>query len=175
MAFQTQSYAQLAIGSPGEIPKAFHNECYTQPILTADENVCVGCFVQSKTTATNENEAIGASGAEITGRVLGVVVRDRLISSCSITTGGTLIYPKGVNATIITSGAVFIETEAQAKKGQYVLLDNATGALTFSDTMWVDQKTYTGWIVEIGNAKAEKGIILITTSGANTIKSKPTA
>ena len=56
-----------------------------------------------------------------------------------------------------------------------MLLDNTTGALTFSDTMWVDQKTYTGWIVEIGNAKAEKGIILITTSGANTIKSKPTA
>ena len=174
MAFQTQSYAQLAIGLPGEISKAFHNECYTQSILTADENVCVGCFVQSKTAATNENEAIGASGA-ITGRVLGVVVRDRLISSCSITKNGTLIYPKGVNATIITSGAVFIKTEAQAKKGQYVLLDNTTGALTFNDKMWVDQKTYTGWIVEIGNAKAEKGIVLITTSGANTIKSKPTA
>ena len=174
MAFQTQSYAQLAIGLPGEISKAFHNECYTQSILTADENVCVGCFVQSKTAATNENEAIGASGA-ITGRVLGVVVRDRLISSCSIATNDTLIYPKGVNATIITSGAVFIKTEAQAKKGQYVLLDNTTGALTFNDKMWVDQKTYTGWIVEIGNAKAEKGIVLITTSGANTIKSKPTA
>lgn len=174
MAFQTQSYAEQALGVAGDISKGFHNYAVTQPVICADDKVCVGCFVQSKADATNENEVVGASGVAITGRILGVVIRDHLTANCSQTNTG-LIYPKGENATIITSGSVFIKTQAQAKKWQYVLLDNTTGAMEFSNTMWVDNKTYTGWIVTKGNAKAEDGVIEISTSNATTIATKPTA
>lgn len=174
MAFQKQSYAEQALGVAGDISKGFHNYAVTQPVICADDKVCVGCFVQSKTDATNENEVVGTSGVAITGRILGVVVRDHLTANCSQTNTG-LTYPKGENATIITSGSVFIKTGAQAKKWQYVLLDTATGAMEFNDTMWVDNKTYTGWIVTKGNAKAEDGVIEISTSNATTIATKPTA
>lgn len=174
MAFQTQSYAEQALGVAGDISKGFYNDAVTQPIICADDKVCVGCFVQSKADATNENEVVGVSGVAITGRILGVVIRDHLTVNCTQTNTG-LIYPKGEDATMITSGSVFIKTNAQAKKWQYVLLDNATGAMSFSNTMWADAKTYTGWIVTKGNAKAENGVIEISTSNATTIASKPTA
>lgn len=164
MNFQTKSYATQALGNAGEISKAFHNFCYTQPVIVADANVCVGGFVQTKSDATNENEVIGASGEAITGRILGVVIRDHLTSECVATNGGSLVLPKGSNAHILTEGSVFIECEAIAKKGQLVCLNKTTGALVFSDSV-ASTDIFTGFIVNIGNATNTEGIIEITTSG----------
>lgn len=170
MNFQSQSYATQALGNAGEISKAFHNFCNTEPIIVADDNVCVGGFVQANVDAVNEREAIGASGEAITSRILGVVIRDHLTSECVASNGGASIsLPKGSNAHILTEGSIFIKCESEAKKGQLVCLNKTTGALVFSDNV-ASTDAFTGFVVSIGNATATEGIIEITTSGLNTAK-----
>lgn len=164
MSFQTKSYAKQALGNAGQISKAFHHYANTISGVVASDDVVVGGFVQTK-DGTNESEVVGASGVAINGKILGVVVRDELISSCL--TNGSNIVPKGNNVTILSSGNIFIEVETQAKRGQFVSLNKTTGALVFEDIL--SDNAFTGFVVNIGNESGE-GIIEITTSGANTAK-----
>lgn len=165
MAFQTQSYQKQALGSAGQISKSFHSFCNTVTGVVADANVSVGCFVQSKTAgATDENEVIGASGAAISGKILGVVVKDHYIASANASAVHT--YNLGDNVEILNAGSIFIETEGTAKKGQYVFLKTADGSLVFDNKMVKADHTYTGFIVSKGQAEASDGIIEITTAQA---------
>ncbi len=166
MSFQTQSYSKQALGNAGEISKGFHHYCNTESIVVADDKVFVGGFVQSNTNPTNEREAISASGVAITGKILGVVVRDHFTSDCVSNTDGSLALPKGSNATILTSGSIYIECESVAKRGQLVCLNKTTGALVFSDSVAATD-AFTGFMVSIGNEADAKCVIEITTSGAN--------
>ena len=165
MAFQKTVSKTQALGSAGQISKAFHNYCNTFSAVATDENVGVGCFVQA---GTNDGEVKGASGQAVTGKILGVVVKDKYISSCGTEAVNT--YRVGDNVTILNAGNIFIEAKAAAKVGQYVHLSTAAGALSFDnaiDTAGVD-KVYTGFRVSVGNAApyAANGIIEITTANA---------
>lgn len=165
MAFQTQAYKKQALGSAGQISKNFDGLLNVVPGVTADTNVFVGGFVQSKQDATNENEVIGASGVAITGKILGVVVKDHYIAS----TNTVISYNKPDDVAILNAGSVFIKTKSTAKKGQYVFLKNSDGSLVFDNKMVKADHTYTGFIVSIGQDSASEGIIEITTAQANTI------
>ena len=164
MSFQKQVYLNQALGNVGQISKAYHSFCNVIPAIAADEFVKVGSFVQSKTSPTNENEVIGASGKAISGSILGVVVRDSLKVAGDSTP--TLAVKKGENCAILTEGSIFIETSLQAKKGQYVFLKDADGTLAFDDTATKASHTYTGFRVSKGNETAARGIIEITTARA---------
>lgn len=164
MSFQKQVNLNQALGNVGQISKAHHSFCNVVPAIAADENVRVGSFVQSKTSPTNENEVIGASGVAISGSILGVVVRDSLKVAGDSTP--TLEVKKGENCAILTEGSIFIETNAIAKKGQYVFLKNADGALVFNNTATLNDHTYTGFRVSKGNETATRGVIEITTARA---------
>lgn len=162
--FQKTVSKTQALGSAGQISKAFHNYCNTFSAVATDENVSVGCFVQA---GDNDGEVKGASGQNITGKILGVVVKDKYVSSCGTEAVNT--YKVGDNVTILNAGNIFIEVKAAAKVGQYVHLVTATGALSFDDN--IDNggtKTYTGFRVSVGNAApyATNGIIEITTANA---------
>ena len=165
MAFQKTVSKTQALGSAGQISKAFHNYCNTFSAVATDENVSVGCFVQA---GTNDGEVKGASGVAVTGKILGVVVKDKYISSCGTEAVNT--YKVGDNVTVLNAGNIFIEAKAAAKVGQYVHLVKATGALSFDDA--IDStgttKAYTGFRVSVGNAApyATNGIIEITTANA---------
>ena len=163
MTFQKTVNKTQALGSAGQISKAFHNYCNTFSAVATDENVCVGCFVQA---GAKDGEVVGASGQEITANILGVVVKDKYISSAG--TEAVHIYRKGDNVTIINAGNVFIECESVATAGQYVFLKDDNGALAFDDTSTLADHTYTGWRVSVGNAApyADDGIIEITTANA---------
>lgn len=167
MAFQTQSYQKQALGSAGQVSKSFHSFCNTVTGVVADTNVYVGCFVQSKTSATDENEVIGASGQAISGKILGVVIKDHYIASANASAAH--IYNKGDNVEILNAGSVFIKTESTAKKGQYVFLKTSDGSLVFDNKMVKADHTYTGFIVSKGQAEASEGIIEITTAQAYTV------
>ena len=164
MSFQKQVNLNQALGNVGQISKAYHSFCNVIPAIAADENVRVGSFVQSKTSPTNENEVIGASGKQITGSILGVVVRDSLKVAGDST--ATLAVKKGENCAVLNEGSIFIETSLQAKKGQYVFLKDADGTLAFDDTATKASYTYTGFRVSKGNETAARGIIEITTARA---------
>ena len=164
MSFQKQVYLNQALGNVGQISKAHHSFCNVIPAIAADEFVKVGSFVQSKTSPTNENEVIGASGKAISGSILGVVVRDSLKVTGDST--ATLAVKKGENCAILTEGSIFIETSLQAKKGQYVFLKDADGTLAFDDTATKASHTYTGFRVSKGNETAARGVIEITTARA---------
>ena len=164
MSFQKQVNLNQALGNVGQISKAYHSFCNVIPAIAADENVKVGSFVQSKTSPTNENEVIGASGKAISGSILGVVVRDSLKVAGDST--ATLAVKKGENCAILTEGSIFIETSLQAKKGQYVFLKTADGSLGFYDTTTESNYTYTGFRVSKGNDTATAGLIEITTARA---------
>ena len=164
MSFQTQVNLKQALGNVGQISKAHHSFCNVIPAIAADEFVKVGSFVQSKTSSTNENEVVGASGKQITGSILGVVVRDSLKVAGDST--ATLAVKKGENCAVLNEGSIFIETSLQAKKGQYVFLKDADGTLAFDDTATKASHTYTGFRVSKGNETAARGIIEITTARA---------
>lgn len=164
MSFQKQVNLNQALGNVGQISKAHHSFCNVIPAIAADENVRVGSFVQSKTSPTNENEVIGASGVAISGSILGVVVRDSLKVAGDSTP--TLEVKKGENCAILTEGSIFIETTAIAKKGQYVFLKNADGALVFNNTATLNDHTYTGFRVSKGHDTTSAGLIEITTARA---------
>lgn len=167
MAFQKTVNKTQALGSAGQISKAFHNYCNTFSAIAGDDKICVGCFVQS-TSGTNEREVIDASGEAITGKILGVVVKDKYISSCG--TEAVHIYRQGDNVTILNAGNIFIEAEVEAKQGQYVHLSKDAGVLSFDDEIDATgaTKVYTGFRVSVGNADpyADEGIIEITTANA---------
>ena len=164
MSFQKQVNANQALGNVGQISKAHHSFCNVIPAIAADEFVKVGSFVQSKTSPTNENEVIGASGKAITGSILGVVVRDSLKVTGDST--ATLAVKKGENCAILTEGSIFIETSLQATKGQYVFLKTDDGTLAFDNTATKASHTYTGFRVSKGNDTATAGLIEITTARA---------
>ena len=165
MSFQKQVNANQALGNVGQISKAHHSFCNVISAIAADEFVKVGSFVQSKAAgATNENEVVGASGKQITGSILGVVVRDSLKVAGDSTP--TLEVKKGENCAILTEGSIFIEVNAIAKKGQYVFLKTADGSLGFYNTTTQSDYTYTGFRVSKGNETAARGVIEITTARA---------
>ena len=164
MSFQKQVNLNQALGNVGQISKAYHSFCNVIPAIAADEFVKVGSFVQSSSTATNENEVIGASGKAISGSILGVVVRDSLKVAGDST--ATLAVKKGENCAVLNEGSIFIETSLQAKKGQYVFLKDADGTLAFDDTATKASHTYTGFRVSKGNDTATAGLIEITTARA---------
>ena len=164
MSFQKQVNANQALGNVGQISKAHHSFLNVIPAIAADDFVKVGSFVQSSTSATNENEVIGASGKAITGSIVGVVVRDSLKVTGDSTP--TLEVKKGENCAILTEGSIFIETSLQAKKGKYVMLKTDDGSLGFYDTNTQGGYTYTGFRVSKGNDTATAGLIEITTARA---------
>ena len=164
MSFQKQVNANQALGNVGQISKAHHSFLNVIPAIAADDFVKVGSFVQSKTSPTNENEVIGASGKQITGSILGVVVRDSLKVAGDSTP--TLEIKKGENCAVLNEGSIFIETSLQAKKGQYVFLKTADGSLGFYNASTQSDYTYTGFRVSKGNDTATAGIIEITTARA---------
>ena len=164
MSFQKQVNLNQALGNVGQISKAYHSFCNVIPAIAADENVRVGSFVQSKTSPTNENEVIGASGKAISGSILGVVVRDSLKVAGDSTP--TLAVKKGENCAILTEGSIFIEVNAIAKKGQYVFLKDDDGTLVFDNSATKASHTYTGFRVSKGNDTATAGLIEITTARA---------
>ena len=164
MSFQKQVNLNQALGNVGQISKAHHSFCNVIPAIAADEFVKVGSFVQSKTSPTNENEVIGASGKQITGSILGVVVRDSLKVAGDST--ATLAVKKGENCAVLNEGSIFIETSLQAKKGQYVFLKTDDGTLAFDNTATKANHTYTGFRVSKGNETATAGLIEITTARA---------
>ena len=164
MSFQKQVNANQALGNVGQISKAHHSFLNVIPAIAADEFVKVGSFVQSKTSPTNENEVIGASGKQITGSILGVVVRDSLKVAGDSTP--TLAVKKGENCAILTEGSIFIEVNAIAKKGQYVFLKTDDGTLAFDNNATKASHTYTGFRVSKGQDTATAGIIEITTARA---------
>ena len=164
MSFQKQVNANQALGNVGQISKAHHSFLNVIPAIAADEFVKVGSFVQSKTSPTNENEVIGASGKAISGSILGVVVRDSLKVAGDSTP--TLEVKKGENCAILTEGSIFIEVNVQAKKGKYVFLKTADGSLGFFDTNTESNYTYTGFRVSKGHDTTSAGLIEITTARA---------
>ena len=164
MSFQKQVNLKQALGNVGQISKAHHSFLNVIPAIAADDFVKVGSFVQSSTSATNENEVIGASGKAISGSILGVVVRDSLKVAGDSTP--TLEVKKGENCAILTEGSIFIEVNVEAKKGKYVMLQTTDGALGFYDSSTQSGYTYTGFRVSKGNETAARGIIEITTARA---------
>ena len=164
MSFQKQVNANQALGNVGQISKAHHSFLNVIPAIAADDFVKVGSFVQSSTSATNENEVIGASGKAISGSIVGVVVRDSLKVTGDSTP--TLEIKKGENCAVLNEGSIFIEVNAIAKKGQYVFLKDADGSLAFDNTATKASHTYTGFRVSKGHDTATAGLIEITTARA---------
>ena len=165
MGFQKKVNSTQALGSAGRISKAFLNYCNTFSAIATDENVSVGCFVQA---GDKDGEVIGASGVAVNSKVLGVVVKDKYISSCG--TEAVHTYKVGDNVTILNAGNIFIEAKSEAKIGQYIHIAKANGALSFDDAIDTSgsTKVYTGFRVSKGNQAPYNtdGIIEITTANA---------
>ena len=162
--------AVQALGNTGQIAKGYHSYCNIIDYVAGD-NISVGEFAQS--VANNDNEAKSTAGKQVTGSILGVVVKDRLKAVESAEPSS--IINAGEPLQIINIGSVFIETKEIASVGDYVIMDKASGRVYFSHTRPKGASTIdTGWRVFIGNDYPERGIVGITTSntkGVNVISS----
>lgn len=156
---QSNVKSTMPIGSAGNIYKAEHSFYASYQGLVIDDITKVGSFVQA---GTKENEIKMASGQAITSAITGVVVKERLRNSSV----ETALVEKGNNVTVLTEGYIFIETSLVANQGQYVFLKTDDGSLAFGNSPTLGGYTYTGFVVDIGNATATAGLIGITTSRA---------
>ena len=163
MIFQKEVMSAVqALGNAGQIAKGYHSYCNIVDYV-AGENISVGEFAQS--VANNDNEAKSTAGKQVTGSILGVVVKDHLKAVESAEPSS--IINAGEPLQIINIGSVFIETKEIASVGDYVIMDKASGRVYFSPTRPKGASTIdTGWRVFIGNDYAERGIVGITTSNA---------
>ena len=163
MGFQKKVNSTQALGSAGRISKAIHSYLNTFQAIAGDDKVSVGCFVQK---GQKEGEVIGTTGVAVNSKVLGVVVKDHYLSSEI----ATYTYKAGDNVTILNAGNIFIETDKEAKIGQYIHLNKTDGALSFDETIDTrgSPKVYTGFRVSKGNQApyTTNGIIEITTANA---------
>lgn len=163
MIFQSEVNSNIqALGNAGQIAKGYHSYCNIVDYIAGD-NISVGEFAQS--VANNDNEAKSTAGKQITGSILGVVVRDRLKAVESAEPSS--VINAGEPLQIVNVGSVFIETKEIASVGDYVIMDKASGRVYFSPVRPSSNSTInTGWRVFIGNDYAERGIVGITTSNA---------
>ena len=163
MIFQKEVMSAVqALGNTGQIAKGYHSYCNIIDYV-ANDDISVGEFAQS--VANNDNEAKSTAGKQVTGSILGVVVKDRLKAVESAEPSS--VINAGEPLQIINIGSVFIETKEIASVGDYVIMDKASGRVYFSHTRPKGASTIdTGWRVFIGNDYAERGIVGITTSNA---------
>ena len=163
MIFQKEVMSAVqALGNKGQIAKGYHSYCNVIDYV-ANDDISVGEFAQS--VANNDNEAKSTAGKQVTGNILGVVVKDRLKAVESAEPSS--VINAGEPLQIINIGSVFIETKEIASVGDYVIMDKASGRVYFSPTRPKGASTIdTGWRVFIGNDYAERGIVGITTSNA---------
>lgn len=146
--FQTQVYSKQALGSAGDIVKGLHSYFTAFQYPVKDNSVAVGGFVQ-----LDGDFVKGASGNAITGKILGVVVKEHFIGG----NAPTAIYRPNDIASVMVKGCIFIETQSVAKTGQYVFLKTADGTLAFDDTKEKADYTYTGFKVAIGTGNTLVG------------------
>lgn len=163
MIFQSEVNSNIqALGNAGQIAKGYHSYCNIVDYVAGD-NISVGEFAQS--VANNDNEAKSTAGKQVTGSILGVVVKDRLKAVESAEPSS--VINAGEPLQIINTGSVFIETKEIASVGDYVIMDKVSGRVYFSPVRPSSNSTIdTGWRVFIGNDYAERGIVGITTSNA---------
>lgn len=146
--FQNQVYSKQALGSAGDIVKGLHSYFTAFQYPAKDNSVCVGCFVQ-----LDGDFVKGASGNAITGKILGVAIKEHFIGGDA----PTAIYRPNDIVSVMVKGCIFIETEAVAKVGQYVFLKTDNGTLAFDDTKEKADHTYTGFRVAIGTGATLAG------------------
>ena len=151
--------AVQALGNKGQIAKGYHSYCNIVDYVAGD-NISVGEFAQS--VANNDNEAKSTAGKQVTGSILGVVIKDRLKAVESAEPSS--VINAGEPLQIINIGSVFIETSSKATRGDYVLLDKYLGSVVFSKVAEVTNLINTGWRVANGNKKNVKGVVEITTT-----------
>ena len=163
MSFQSEVNSNIqALGNAGQIAKGYHSYCNIVDYV-ANDDISVGEFAQS--VANNDNEAKSTAGKQVTGSILGVVVKDRLKAVESAEPSS--VINAGEPLQIINIGSVFIETKEVASVGDYVIMDKTSGRVYFSPTRPKGASTIdTGWRVFVGNDYAERGIVGITTSNA---------
>lgn len=163
MSFQSEVNSNIqALGNAGQIAKGYHSYCNIIDYV-ANDDISVGEFAQS--VVNNDNEAKSTAGKQVTGSILGVVIKDRLKAVESAEPSS--VINAGEPLQIINIGSVFIETKEIASVGDYVIMDKASGRVYFSPTRPKGASTIdTGWRVFIGNDYAERGIVGITTSNA---------
>ena len=163
MSFQSEVNSNIqALGNAGQIAKGYHSYCNIIDYV-ANDDISVGEFAQS--VVNNDNEAKSTAGKQVTGSILGVVIKDRLKAVESAEPSS--VINAGEPLQIINIGSVFIETKEIASVGDYVIMDKTSGRVYFSPTRPKGASTIdTGWRVFIGNDYAERGIVGITTSNA---------
>lgn len=163
MIFQSEVNSNIqALGNAGQIAKGYHSYSNIVDYIAGD-NISVGEFAQS--VVNNDNEAKSTAGKQVTGSILGVVVKDGLKAVESAEPSS--VINAGEPLQIVNTGSVFIETKEIASVGDYVIMDKASGRVYFSPTKPAGDSTInTGWRVFIGNDYAERGIVGITTSNA---------
>lgn len=152
---QSTILTKQAGGYAGQISKSATQYLNTIECV-AVSSIDAGTFAQR---GTNEGEATATAGVALSGQVLGVVVKDHFKNG--ETMGAT--YTAGDNVCIATRGSVWVSASGSATVGNCVMINDTTGAVTYSATNSGSGVTWSGWRVSVGGS-ASGDLIEITTA-----------
>lgn len=145
---QKKVRANLGNGIPGQILKGEHNYLFLAQGEVASDNVHPGGFLQS--VANNPGQVKNATGAAISGSIVGVCTLSKYVSSEATPVDN---YKSG-DVTYAMKGAIWIKTKVACSEGQFVFLKTDDGTLAFDNSATKTNHTYTGWKVLIGTGAA---------------------
>lgn len=129
MAFQSQVYINQALGKPGTISRA--NPVTKLPMVAEGNAVYAGGFVFAGTNPELQVQGASASTSAATA-VEGLAVFERYQAPLSLTE--TLLINEGEEVAVVKKGYAYVISTTAATKGQKVLVDTTTGAITTGDS-----------------------------------------
>lgn len=144
MGFQSQVYTQQALGKPGTISRL--NPVTKLPMIAEGNAVRAGGFCFA---GTNKEVQVKGSDAAAT-EVAGLVVFDRYQAPIA-ELNGTLVN-EGAEVAVVLRGFCYVVSTTEATKGQKVLVDKKTGAISTSSENAAGDNIDTGWVVATGGA-----------------------
>ena len=154
MALQNSVGFMPSAGLPGQEVNA-HTAVYTPLNFMSDGTCVAGKFAFA--AVAPEGDGVHFDYAALTGEALLGFVERTFGSMLDVKVEASDVYVKGTGLNIAVRGDYYISAPAVCQAGQHVLVDKATGDLSFGDgTSLAEGVIDTGWIVYRGCEHADE-------------------
>lgn len=144
MSFQKQVYIEQALGQPGTISR--DNPVTKLPMIAEGANVVAGGFAFAGTNAELQIVGVDADATAVEG----FVVMERYQAPFT-GIGNNLKVNEGEEVAVVKKGYCYAISTTAATKGQKVLVNPSTGAISTGSAAGEDTID-TGWVVVTGAA-----------------------
>lgn len=143
MAFQSNVNLVQALGKPGTISR-LNPVPQHLPMVAEGVDVKAGSFCFAGTNPELQVMGINADATAVAGLVIFERYQPALAGFAD-----SLVVNEGEEVAVLKKGCAYVLSSTEATKGQKVLVDPATGAISTGDEA-AEGTLDTGWVVETG-------------------------